>query len=88
MKPGNAKEDKHLVLLPPAPLLHSCVTEERGKERLFVVSSAGVPTLLLTSLLFGHHSWPVVVGCPRRAGRSFARGCAAGLWELHPAAGC
>ena len=61
----NVKEDKHLVLLPPPhplPLLHGCVAEERGKERLFVVSLAGVSTLLPPSLRFGYHSWTRVVG--------------------------
>lgn len=47
---------------PPFPFLHGCVAEERGKERLFVVSLAGVSTLLLPSLRSGYHSWTRAVG--------------------------
>lgn len=47
---------------PPFPFLHGCVAEKRGKERLFVVSLAGVSTLLLPSLRFGYHSWTRAVG--------------------------
>lgn len=84
------KEDKHLVLFsPPLPFLHGCVVEERGKERLFVVVSlAGVSTLLLPSLRFGIILCRVWWGVFSGAGRSFSPGSMAGLWKLHPAAGC
>jgi len=69
--------------------LQGCVVEERGKERLFVVVSlAGVSTLLLPSLRFGVILCRVWWGVFSGAGRSSAPGSMAGLWKLHPAAGC